>query len=61
MGEEGESAMREEVEEEASDEPADDLGRTIADARRRCETDKDRENLDRMLEDPLTWPNPLSN
>ena len=27
-------------------EPADDLGRTIADARRRCETDKERENLD---------------
>ena len=40
-----------EGEEEAHDEPADDLGRTIADARRRCETDKDRENLDRMLED----------
>src|SRR3954469_2456993 len=38
-------------EEEAHDEPADDLGRTIADARRRCETDKERENLDRMLED----------
>ena len=40
-----------EGEEEARDDPVDDLGRTIADARRRCETDKDRENLDRMLED----------
>ena len=40
-----------EGEEEAHDEPADDLGRTIADARRRCETEKERENLDRMLED----------
>ncbi|KAK1612479.1 hypothetical protein QYE76_036152 [Lolium multiflorum] len=38
-------------EEEARDEPADDLGRTIANARRRCETEKERENLDRMLED----------
>ncbi|KAK1645805.1 hypothetical protein QYE76_063610 [Lolium multiflorum] len=37
--------------EEARDEPVDDLGRTIADARSRCETEKERENLDRMLED----------
>ncbi|KAK1680872.1 hypothetical protein QYE76_041720 [Lolium multiflorum] len=37
--------------EEARDEPTDDLGRTIADARSRCETEKERENLDRMLED----------
>ncbi|KAK1681681.1 hypothetical protein QYE76_042529 [Lolium multiflorum] len=34
--------------EEARDEPADDLGRTIADARSRCETEKERENLDRI-------------
>ncbi|XP_037440289.1 uncharacterized protein LOC119308287, partial [Triticum dicoccoides] len=40
-----------EGEEEARDETVDDLGRTIADARRRCETEKERENLDRMLED----------
>ncbi|XP_044947283.1 uncharacterized protein LOC123396399 [Hordeum vulgare subsp. vulgare] len=40
-----------EGEEEARDETVDDLGRTIADARRRCETKKERENLDRMLED----------
>ncbi|KAK1666562.1 hypothetical protein QYE76_054721 [Lolium multiflorum] len=40
-----------EGEEEARDEPVDDLGRTIADARRGCETEKERENLDRMLED----------
>jgi hypothetical protein len=38
-------------EEEAHDELADDLGRTIADARRDCKTEKERENLDRMLED----------
>ena len=48
-GGEGERGV--EGEEEARDEPTDDLGRTIADARRRCETDKERENLDRMLED----------
>jgi hypothetical protein len=40
-----------EGEEEAHDEPADDLGRTIADAWRDCKTEKERENLDRMLED----------
>ncbi|XP_037444804.1 uncharacterized protein LOC119313096, partial [Triticum dicoccoides] len=40
-----------EGEEEARDDPVDDLGRTIANARRRCETEKERENLDRMLED----------
>ncbi|KAK1647472.1 hypothetical protein QYE76_065277 [Lolium multiflorum] len=33
------------------DDPVDDLGRTIADARSRRETEKERENLDRMLED----------
>jgi hypothetical protein len=32
------------------DEPPDDLGRTIADARRECKTNKEREKLDRMLE-----------
>ncbi|KAK1693374.1 hypothetical protein QYE76_010071 [Lolium multiflorum] len=37
-----------EGEEEARDEPADDLGRTIADARRGCETKKERKNLDRI-------------
>jgi hypothetical protein len=40
-----------EAEGEAHDEPADDLGRTIADTWRDCETDKEREKLDRMLED----------
>jgi hypothetical protein len=38
MGEEAELAMREEAEEEASDEPADDFGRIIADAKRNCES-----------------------
>jgi hypothetical protein len=33
------------------DEPADDLGWTIADARRDCKTDKERQKLDNMLED----------
>jgi hypothetical protein len=40
-----------EAEGEAHDEPPDDLGWTIADARRECETNKEREKLDRMLED----------
>jgi hypothetical protein len=40
-----------EAEEEAHDEPTDDLGQTIANAWRDCETDKERENLDHMLED----------
>jgi hypothetical protein len=40
-----------EGEEEAHDEPANDLGCTIADARRDCKTDKEREKFDRMLED----------
>ena len=40
-----------EGEEETRDEPADDLGRTIVDARSDCETEKERKNLDRMLED----------
>jgi hypothetical protein len=40
-----------EAEGEAHDEPANDLGRTIADARRDCETDKEREKLNRMFED----------
>ena len=48
---EGEGEGEGEGEEEARDDPVDDLGRTIADARRSCETEKERENLDRMLED----------
>ncbi|KAM0846372.1 hypothetical protein ACQ4PT_055707 [Festuca glaucescens] len=36
---------------EAPDEPADDLGRAIADARRECETENERLNFDQMLED----------
>ncbi|KAK1610666.1 hypothetical protein QYE76_034339 [Lolium multiflorum] len=50
-GGEGEGEGEGEGKEEARDEPADDLGRTIAGARRRCDTEKERENLDRMLED----------
>ncbi|XP_073354674.1 uncharacterized protein [Aegilops tauschii subsp. strangulata] len=51
MGEEAEPAMREEAEEEASNEPADDLGRAIADAKRNCASEKERLKLQRMLED----------
>ena len=59
MGEEAEPAMREEAEEEASDEPADDLGRAIADAKRNCASDLERKKLQRMLEDhkKLLYPN----
>jgi hypothetical protein len=48
---EAEGGAKGEAEGEAHDEPPDDLGRTIADARRECETNKEREKLDRMLED----------
>ena len=51
MGEEAEPAMQEEAEEQASDEPADDLGRAIADAKRNCASDLERTKLQRMLED----------
>ena len=44
-GKEVEPAMREEAEEEASDEPADDLGRAIADAKRNCASDLERTKL----------------
>ena len=40
-----------EAEGEAHDEPANDLGRTIAHARRDCESEKEREKFDKMLED----------
>ena len=46
----GDTSMGE-AEEEAHDEPADELGRTIADARRDCETQKERKKFDQMLED----------
>jgi hypothetical protein len=49
--EEAEGGFEGEAEEEAHDELSDDLGRTIADARRECKTNKEREKLDRMLED----------
>ena len=51
MREEAEPAMREEAEEEASDEPTDDLGRAIADAKRNCACDLEKKKLQRMLED----------
>ena len=46
-------------EERASDEPADDLGRVIADAKRDCETEKEKLKLEQMLEDhkKLLYPN----
>ena len=59
MGEEAELAMREEAEEEASDEPTDDLGRAIADPKRNCASEKEKKKLQRMLEDhkKLLYPN----
>jgi hypothetical protein len=48
---EAEGASEGEADGAAHDEPPDDLGWTIADARRECETNKEREKLDRMLED----------
>ena len=52
-------AMREEAEEEASDEPVDDLGRAIADAKRNRTSDLEKKKLQRMLEDhkKLLYPN----
>ena len=48
-----------EAEEEASDDPADDVGRAIADAKRNCESIKERLKLELMLEDhkKLLYPN----
>jgi hypothetical protein len=46
----GDTAMGED-EEEAPDEPADDLGRAIVDAQRDCESEKERLKFERMLED----------
>ena len=48
-----------EAEEEASDEPTDDLGRAIVDAKRKCESEKERSKLEHMLEDhkKLLYPN----
>ena len=48
MGEENEE---QEAEEEASHEPADDFGRAIADAKRNCESEREKLKFDRMLED----------
>ena len=49
--EENEEEEEEEGEERASEEPADDLGQNIGDAQRDCETQKEREKFDQMLED----------
>jgi hypothetical protein len=48
-----------EAEGEAHDEPPDDHDRTIVDAHIECETNKEREKLDRMLEDhkKFLYPN----
>ena len=53
------TTMGEEAEEEASDEPADDLGRAIVDAQRNYESENERLKLERMLEDhkKLLYPN----
>jgi hypothetical protein len=62
MGEaegEAEGGSEGEAEGVAHDEPPDDLDQTIADARRECETNKERKKLDRMLEDhkKFLYPN----
>ena len=59
MEEEAEPTMWEEAEEEASDEPANDLGRAIADTKRNCASEKERLKLQRILEDhkKLLYPN----
>ena len=51
--------MGEEAEVEAPDEPADDLGRAIADAKRNCASEKEKLKLQGMLEDhkKLLYPN----
>jgi len=48
MGEENEE---QEAKEEASHEPADDLGRAIANGKRKCESEREKLKFDRMLED----------
>jgi hypothetical protein len=48
MGED-EGGSEGEAEGETHDEPPDDLGQTIAYTQRECETNKEREKLDRML------------
>jgi hypothetical protein len=50
----------EEAEERASDKPADDLGRAIADARIDCESEKEREKLERTLDDHKNLLHPNS-
>jgi hypothetical protein len=57
----------EESEERASDMPANDLGQVIADAQIDCESEKEREKLEHMLDDhkknlyPDVSQNPLGN
>ena len=48
---EGNDEEEEEGEERAPDEPADDLGRVISDARRGCNTEKERLQFEQMLHD----------
>src|SRR3954463_6429616 len=52
----GDAAMGEaEDQEEPDDVPNDDLHRVIVDARRQCESDKEKLKFDRMLEDHKKW------
>ena len=60
----GDTAMEDNEEEggeeqRASDEPADGLGRIISDAKRECDTEKEKLKLEAMLEDhkKLLYPN----
>ena len=47
----GDTGTGEAEDQEASDDPADDLGRAIADAKRDCKTQNERLKFTRMLED----------
>ena len=55
----GDTATGEAEDQQASDEPADDLHRAIVDAQRECESEKEKLKLKRMLEDhkKLLYPN----
>ena len=55
----GDTATGEVEDQQAPDEPADDLGRVIVDAHSNCESEKERLKLERMLEDynKFLYPN----
>ena len=54
------TTMGEEAEEEASDEPADDLGGAIWNAKRNCASEREKLKFDRMLEDHKKGCTPIA-